>query len=37
MRYAGHIKCMDELINAYKIMVERLKEINHLEDLGVDA
>jgi hypothetical protein len=37
MRLAGHVACMGEMRNAYKILVESLKETDHSEDLGVDG
>jgi hypothetical protein len=32
----GHVACMEEIKNAYKILVRRLKGRDHFEDLGVN-
>jgi len=38
MRWAGHVAGMDEMRNAFNILVENLKIINRpLEDLGVEG
>jgi len=34
---AGNVARMGDVINVYKILVERPKGINHSEDLGVDG
>jgi hypothetical protein len=36
-RWAGHVARMREMRNAYKILVENLKERDHTKDLGVDG
>jgi hypothetical protein len=35
MRWAGNVVCMEEMRNAFKFLVGKLKGGNHLEDLGV--
>jgi hypothetical protein len=37
MILAGHVACMGEMRNAYKILVESLKGRDYLEGLGVDG
>jgi hypothetical protein len=37
MRWARHVAGMGRKINICKILVEKLKESDHLEDLGVDG
>jgi hypothetical protein len=37
MRWAGHVASVEEIRNAYKISVEKLKGRNHLEDRDVDG
>jgi len=34
-RWLGHIACIREMRNTYKIIIKKLKETDHLEDLGV--
>jgi hypothetical protein len=34
---AGHVACMGEMRNAYRIVVENQKGRDHLEDLGIDG
>jgi hypothetical protein len=36
-RWAGHVTCMGEMRNAYKTLVENLKERIHSEDLYVNG
>jgi hypothetical protein len=36
MGWAGHLAHMGEMRNAYKILLENLKEINHLGDVDTD-
>jgi hypothetical protein len=35
MRWAGHIACIEEMGNAYKMLVSNLMESDYLEDLGI--
>jgi hypothetical protein len=35
MKWVGHVACMGEVRNVYKILVN-LKGRHHLEDLGID-
>jgi hypothetical protein len=35
MRDIGHVACMGEMRNAYKILVGKLVRKNHSDDLGV--
>jgi hypothetical protein len=37
MVWAGHITCLGEMRNAYKILVQKPEGRYHLEDLGIDA
>jgi hypothetical protein len=37
MRYAGHVACMVEMRNVYKILVRKPEGRDHLEDLGIDG
>jgi hypothetical protein len=37
MRWSGHVVCMLDLRNVYRILVGKLKGRNCLEDLGVDG
>jgi hypothetical protein len=37
MRLGRHEAHMGETINAYKVSVRNLKEVNHKKDLGVDG
>jgi hypothetical protein len=37
MRWAGHVACMGEGRNAYRVWWERPKEKDHLKDQGVDG
>jgi hypothetical protein len=37
MRWAGHVACMREERNVYKVLMESQKEREHLEDHGVDG
>jgi hypothetical protein len=37
MRWAGNMARMGERRGAYMILVERLEENDHLEDLGIDG
>jgi hypothetical protein len=37
IRGAGHVACMGEMRNAYKILVGELERKNHSEDLGIDG
>jgi hypothetical protein len=34
---AGHVECMGEMRNAYKILVRKPEWKNHLEDLDTDG
>jgi hypothetical protein len=36
MRWAGHVACMGETRDAYRVLVRKPGGKNHLEDLGVD-
>jgi hypothetical protein len=35
MRWGGHTACMEEMRNVYRTLVDYLKGIGHLADLGV--
>jgi hypothetical protein len=35
MGWAGHVACVGELRNAFRIFVRKLKGRDHLDDLGV--
>ena len=37
MIWVGHVACMGERIGAYRILVEKVGEREHLEDPGVDG
>jgi hypothetical protein len=37
MRWAGHVACMGERKDLYRVLVEKLKERDHLGDPGVDG
>jgi len=37
MIWAGHVPCMAEVKNVYKILVRKPEETDHLEDLGEDG
>jgi hypothetical protein len=37
MRWEGNVACMGDRRGAYSILVERLREVDHLEDLDVDG
>jgi hypothetical protein len=37
MRWAGHVTRMEEMRNAYKILVGNLKRRDRWEDLGIDG
>jgi len=37
MRWEGNVACMGDRRGAYSILVERLREVDHLEDLGIDG
>jgi hypothetical protein len=36
MRWVGHVGCMGEMRNTYKIVVRNLKERDHSENLVID-
>jgi hypothetical protein len=37
IRWAGHVALMEQMRIAFTILIENLKERNHLEHLGVDG
>jgi hypothetical protein len=37
MRWEGNVACMGYRRGAYSILVERLREADHLEDLGIEG
>ena len=37
MRWEGNVACMGDRRGAYSILVERPREIDHFEDLGIDG
>jgi hypothetical protein len=37
MRWAGHVARMEERRGVYRVLVGNLREIDHLEDPGVDG
>jgi hypothetical protein len=37
MRWAGHVECMGEGRNLYRVLVGKPKEKDHLEGQGVDG
>jgi hypothetical protein len=37
MIWVGHVECIGEIRNAYKILVKNLKGSDPLEDLGIDG
>jgi hypothetical protein len=37
VRWAGHVACMGEERNVYRVLVESLEERDHLKDQGVDG
>jgi hypothetical protein len=37
MRWAGHIARMEDIRNAYNILVGKSEGKNHSEDLGIDG
>jgi hypothetical protein len=37
MRWVGHVACIGEMRNAYRILIEKSKGKNHLEDPSVDG
>ena len=37
MRWAGHVARMGDRRGVYSVLVEKLSERDHLEDLGVDG
>jgi hypothetical protein len=36
MRKVGHVPCMREMTNTYKVLVDNLKGRDQLKDLGAD-
>jgi hypothetical protein len=36
MRWAGHVGCMRDKRNTYKVLTGNLKERDHREDFGID-
>jgi hypothetical protein len=36
MRWAGHVVCTGDRNSAYRVLLEKLRERDHLEDLGID-
>jgi len=35
MRWAAHVACVGDRRGAYRVLMGHLREIDHLEDLGV--
>jgi len=37
MRWMGHVACLGDMRNAYKIFVGKPEGMNHLEDVNIDG
>jgi len=37
MRWEGNVACMGDRRGAYSTLMERLREVDHLEDLGIEG